>query len=51
LAGTTEVKHTDPTGKPPERPGAVLERVSERMLRELDERFELGSPPPAAGSP
>jgi isopenicillin N synthase-like dioxygenase len=28
-----------------------LEKVSRRLLEDLAERFELGSPPPAAGSP
>jgi hypothetical protein len=34
-----------------EQPGRVLERISDRLLAELAERFKLASPPPAAGSP
>jgi hypothetical protein len=36
---------------PLEQPSRVLEKVSEQLLAELAERFQLGSPPPAAGSP
>jgi hypothetical protein len=34
-----------------QRPSRVLEKVSELLLEEVAERFQLGSPPPAAGSP
>jgi hypothetical protein len=34
-----------------QRPKRVLEKVSELLLEEVAERFQLGSPPPAAGSP
>ena len=34
-----------------EQPSRVLENVSERLLEGVAERFQLGSPPPVAGSP
>jgi hypothetical protein len=34
-----------------DQPSRVLENISERLLEGVAERFQLGSPPPAAGSP
>jgi hypothetical protein len=48
---SVEPRDGAPDEPSPEQPGAVLERVSERLLAEVAERFQPRPGPPPAGDP